>query len=125
MSTHKGSNSGGSRSQEGKRPPKPIVEDMISDSEEDFEGADPLMSALFTREGLPVAEAIVYIATAISNLANNMQSYSEKSLRLQKYVAKQLQAISESLTAGEEHEEQQPEEEADSTVAQAQGSTPS
>lgn len=94
----------------------------MSDSEEGFEGGeDPLIGALFTRDGLSVAEAIVYIATAISNLSNNMHSYSEKSLRLQKYVAKQLQAISESLAQEEEGApEEQPDEEANSTAAQVQ-----
>lgn len=95
----------------------------MSDSEEGFEGGeDPLIGALYTRDGLSVAEAIVYIATSISNLSNNMQSYTEKSLRLQKYVAKQLQAISECLAqdeAGAPNDEQ-PDEEANSTAAQVQ-----
>lgn len=122
MSSHKerGSQREGHQS---KHPPKQ-VEDVISDSEEDYETEDPLASALFTRDGLPLAEALVYIATAISNLSSNLQSYSEKSLRLQKYVAKQLQAISESIAPINEEgegEEERPDDEAASTAAQVQG----
>lgn len=83
-------------------------------------GDDLLTGALYTCDGTPLCKAIVYIATSIATLSNNIQATAEKILRLQKFMAKQLQIVSSALTSDptSEDEQHQDDEEANSTAAQ-------
>jgi hypothetical protein len=83
-----------------KRPheePEQISDDF--DMEADFE--DPLANALYTQDGVPLAEALVFIALAISTLTKSLSDYSAKSLKISKFIAKQLQTIATSLATPE------------------------
>lgn len=98
---------------------KPPVEDVISDGSDGDEMEDDVIAgALYTRDGMPLSETLVYIATAMSNLSNNLHSIAEKSLRLQKFIAKQVQVIAECLAADREGPDVDEDDEANSTAAQ-------
>jgi hypothetical protein len=121
MSSRGSSSTKARREQQTAPPPPPLEEDdLLSGSEEGDMGDDLLTGALYTRDGTPLCEAIVYIATYIATLSNNIQATVEKNLRLQKFMAKQLQIISSALTSDptSEDEQHQDDEEANSTAAQ-------
>lgn len=103
----------------------PVEDDVLTEgSEEDMED-DMLTGALYTRDGMPLCEALVYIATSIANLSNNIQTTADKNLRLTKFIAKQLQIISGALVSEQEDEEEHHDDEANSnansTAAQIDG----
>jgi hypothetical protein len=121
-----------SRESASNRPPKaprhepPVEDDILTEGSEGEMEEDMLTGALYTRDGMPLCEALVYIATSIANLSNSIQTTSEKSLRLQKYIARQLQTISTSLTMDQASDEEDNNEATtqDSTAAQIDAPQP-
>lgn len=96
----------------------PVEDDVLTEGSEGDMEDDMLTGALYTRDGMPLCEALVYIATSIANLSNSIQTTSEKSLRLQKYIARQLQTISAALTMDQASDEEEEATTANSTAAQ-------
>lgn len=81
------------------RTPRTRDDDCETDSEDDLDDDnDELlesMQALFvSREGVPVAEAMLSIAKSLAALAGTVDHYAEKMLKLSKLQVRELQNIS-------------------------------